>query len=118
MPDPVQTGQRAGHLGVFTDAKERLERARDMFATAGDMDAAATVSGILAGLEEAAGADLMEMFARAHFDVLLREAAGNFAERCVHQAGDRIRRCQRFRDTPADLGLSDFVNAFLRREPS
>ena len=48
-------GNALGHLGVFTDAKERLERARDMFATAGDMDAAATVSGILAGLEEAAG---------------------------------------------------------------
>jgi tetratricopeptide (TPR) repeat protein len=48
-------GNALGHLGVFTDAKERLERARDMFAAAGDMDAAATVSGILAGLEEAAG---------------------------------------------------------------
>ena len=50
-------GNALGHLGVFTDAKERLERARDMFATAGDMDAATTVSGILAGLEEAAGVE-------------------------------------------------------------
>ncbi len=55
----------------------------------------------------------MEMFARAHFDVLLREAAGNFAERCVHRAGGPDPALSALRDTPADLGLSDFVNAFF-----
>lgn len=29
----------------------------------------------------------MEMFARQQFDTLLREAAANYAERCVHRAG-------------------------------
>ncbi len=46
-------GNALGHLGVFTDARARLEQARDMFESAGDLDAAQTVSGILIGLEQA-----------------------------------------------------------------
>lgn len=29
----------------------------------------------------------MEMYARQHFDALLRDAAANYAERCVYRAG-------------------------------
>ncbi len=49
-------GNALGHLGVFVDARERLQRAREMFAAAGDSDAAATVDNILEGLHEAASA--------------------------------------------------------------
>ncbi len=48
-------GNALGHLGVFGDARSRLELARSMFAQEGDADAVATVDGILAGLAEAAG---------------------------------------------------------------
>jgi tetratricopeptide (TPR) repeat protein len=51
-------GNALGHLGVFTDAKERLERARAMFDAAGDPDSAATVGGILTSLEQAAAGSM------------------------------------------------------------
>jgi tetratricopeptide (TPR) repeat protein len=47
-------GNALGHLGAFEDARERLTRARDMFAHAGDTDGARTVTGLLDGLEAAA----------------------------------------------------------------
>jgi tetratricopeptide (TPR) repeat protein len=49
-------GNALGHLGVFDDARERLTRAKELFASAGDTDAAATVEQILEGLQEAASA--------------------------------------------------------------
>ena len=55
----------------------------------------------------------MEMFARQHFDVLLREAAGNFAERCVHRAGGPDAALSLLADDPDALGCADFVNAFF-----
>jgi tetratricopeptide (TPR) repeat protein len=48
-------GNALGHLGVFGDARERLEQARAVFLQEGDADAAVTVDGILASLSEAAG---------------------------------------------------------------
>jgi len=47
-------GNALGHLGVFTDARDRLGRARDLFRSAGDAESASTVDEILAGLEQAA----------------------------------------------------------------
>ena len=49
-------GNALGHLGVFDDARARLEQARVLFAEAGDNDSAATVGEILAGLDDAATA--------------------------------------------------------------
>lgn len=49
-------GNALGHLGVFDDARERLERARGLFAASGDTDAAMTVEQILEGLHEASSA--------------------------------------------------------------
>lgn len=49
-------GNALGHLGVFADAQQRLNRARDLFEQCGDADAVATVDGILSGLAEAAAA--------------------------------------------------------------
>jgi len=49
-------GNALGHLGVFDDARARLEQARSLFAQAGDADSAATVDQILAGLDDAATA--------------------------------------------------------------
>ena len=49
-------GNALGHLGVFDDARARLEQARTLFAQAGDDDSAATVGEILAGLDDAATA--------------------------------------------------------------
>lgn len=49
-------GNALGHLGVFADARDRLELARTIFAQEGDLDSVATVDGILAGVAEAAGA--------------------------------------------------------------
>jgi hypothetical protein len=48
-------GNALGHLGVFGEARQRLTRARDLFASNGDDDSAMTVEGILAGLQEAVG---------------------------------------------------------------
>ncbi len=49
-------GNALGHLGVFQDARARLEQARTLFEHAGDSDSAATVGQILAGLDDAATA--------------------------------------------------------------
>ena len=46
-------GNALGHLGVFHDARERLERARDLFAMNGDEDSAAGVDETLTSLGDA-----------------------------------------------------------------
>lgn len=46
-------GNALGHLGVFSDARERLERARGMFEDNGQDEAAASVDEVLASLTEA-----------------------------------------------------------------
>lgn len=46
-------GNALGHLGVFSDAQERLERARTIFVEHGDAEAAESVSETLASLAEA-----------------------------------------------------------------
>jgi tetratricopeptide (TPR) repeat protein len=48
-------GNALGHLGVFSDARQRLELARSMFAQEADIDSVRTVEDILAGVNEAAG---------------------------------------------------------------
>lgn len=53
----------------------------------------------------------MEMFARQHFDVLLREAAGNFAERCVYRCGGSQQAVTVLAEDPASLGVTAFVDA-------
>jgi hypothetical protein len=53
----------------------------------------------------------MEMFARQHFDALLRHAAGNFAERCVYRAGGPAPALAQLQTDPQTLGLDDFVRA-------
>jgi len=47
-------GNALGHLGVFADARDRLHRARELFSQAGDLQSAATVTELLAGVEAAA----------------------------------------------------------------
>ncbi|MFM9135361.1 MAG: tetratricopeptide repeat protein [bacterium] len=49
-------GNALGHLGVFTDARDRLVRARALFEEYGDEQGVATVDEIAAGLEDAATA--------------------------------------------------------------
>lgn len=49
-------GNALGHLGVFSDARERLHRARELFHQCDDDDGVATVDEILISLEEAATA--------------------------------------------------------------
>ena len=49
-------GNALGHLGVFSDARERLERARTLFLEAGDTDAVQGVDEVLASLSEAEAA--------------------------------------------------------------
>lgn len=44
-----------GHLGVFSDARERIARARDIFTHFGDDDAIATLDEITASLDQAQG---------------------------------------------------------------
>lgn len=44
-----------GHLGVFSDARERLGRARGLFASHGDDEGVATVDEILASINDAQG---------------------------------------------------------------
>lgn len=46
-------GNALGHLGVFSDARERLDRSRRIFQAHGDVDGVATVDEILVSLEEA-----------------------------------------------------------------
>ena len=46
-------GNALGHLGVFSDADERLQRARALFAAQGDVDAVASVDEVLASLAAA-----------------------------------------------------------------
>ena len=46
-------GNALGHLGVFSDARERLGSARELFAALGDTDSVAGVDEVLAGLAEA-----------------------------------------------------------------
>jgi hypothetical protein len=55
----------------------------------------------------------MELFARQHFDTLLREAAGNFAERCLHRAGGPDAALAALAGDPDSLGRADFVAAFF-----
>ena len=49
-------GNALGHLGVFSDARERLTRARAMFEAGGDTEAAASVEEVLASLAQAEAA--------------------------------------------------------------
>ena len=49
-------GNALGHLGVFADARERLQTARDIFDRLGDTDAVSGVDEILASLTEAENA--------------------------------------------------------------
>jgi tetratricopeptide (TPR) repeat protein len=49
-------GNALGHLGVFSDARSRLERARTIFETHGDADAVEGVDEVLASLHEAESA--------------------------------------------------------------
>lgn len=55
----------------------------------------------------------MQMFMRQYFDALLREAAGNFAERCVYRAGGPDEALAALAEGPESLGLDDFVSAFF-----
>ncbi len=50
----------------------------------------------------------MELFARQHFDVIVREAAANYAERCVYRSGGPA---QALAADPVDLDA--FVDAFF-----
>lgn len=61
--DPIGTarilanqGNALGHLGAFGDARERLTRARDLFARVGDEETAGDVDGLLAELDAAEAA--------------------------------------------------------------
>lgn len=47
-------GNALGHLGVFSDARERLTRARELFLQCDDDDGVATVDDLLANVEQAA----------------------------------------------------------------
>jgi len=49
-------GNALGHLGVFSDARERLQRARTLFEASGDAQGVATVDDLLAEVEGAAAA--------------------------------------------------------------
>lgn len=53
----------------------------------------------------------MELFARHHFDSLLREAAANFAQRCVYRAGGPAEAIAALNADPQALGLEEFVSA-------
>jgi hypothetical protein len=55
----------------------------------------------------------MEMFARQHFDAILREAAANFAERSVYRCGGASQAAQDLAQDPQTLGLDAFVSAFF-----
>lgn len=53
----------------------------------------------------------MELFARQHFDVILREAAGNFAERCVYRCGGPAAAAAALTEDAAVLDVDAFVDA-------
>lgn len=55
----------------------------------------------------------MQLFMQQYFDTILREAAGNFAERCVHRAGGPEQALAALAADPESLGRSDFVSAFF-----
>jgi hypothetical protein len=57
----------------------------------------------------------MELYARQQFDLILREAAGNFAERCVHRAGGPDAALALLRGDPDApvLGRAEFITAVL-----
>ncbi|MCU0284748.1 MAG: hypothetical protein MUD13_12795 [Candidatus Nanopelagicales bacterium] len=57
----------------------------------------------------------MELYARQQFDLMLREAAANYAERCVHRAGGPDAALALLREDPgsAVLGRAEFVAAVL-----
>ena len=55
----------------------------------------------------------MEVYLRQYFDVLLRDAAGNFAERCVYRAGGPAEALKALNEDPDALGRGDFVSAFF-----
>jgi hypothetical protein len=55
----------------------------------------------------------MELHERALFDELLREAAGNFAERCLYRAGGAEPALAALNEDPQALGRADFVDAFF-----
>ncbi len=55
----------------------------------------------------------MEVYLRQYFDALLREAAGNFAERCVYRAGGPDEALTALAEDPEGLGRADFVSAFF-----
>lgn len=57
----------------------------------------------------------MEPYARQQFDLVLREAAGSFAERCVHRAGGPDAALALLRDEPDSpvLARAAFVTAVL-----
>ena len=55
----------------------------------------------------------MEVYLRQYFDALMREAAGNFAERCVYRAGGPDEALAALTEDPDSLGRADFVTAFF-----
>ncbi len=55
----------------------------------------------------------MQLFMQQYFDTILREAASNFAERCVHRAGGPDQALAALNTDPESLGRSDFVSAFF-----
>ncbi len=55
----------------------------------------------------------MELYLRQYFDALLRDAAGNFAERCVYRAGGPAEALAALAEDPDGLGRADFVAAFF-----
>ena len=55
----------------------------------------------------------MELFARQHFDAILRDAAANFAERCVYRCGGAAAASAALAEDPQALDLDAFVGAFF-----
>lgn len=53
----------------------------------------------------------MELFAQQHFDALLRDAAGNFAERCVYRCGGSAPALAALTADPSALDVAAFVDA-------
>ncbi len=55
----------------------------------------------------------MEMYARQHFDAILRDAAANFAQRCVYRAGGPAQAAAVLAEDPTALEVDAFVAAFF-----